>query len=128
MIKFKNITISIVVIAVFGIAINAFAHGGKRWGQQGPGWSQRGGYGQGFSGQMSDEEFKQFDRQRRTVTNAFIQAQTMQNKELLEHGSAEGHERRFARMRATRDDPDQRYDFLMRQSMINSLRDAEKIH
>lgn len=74
------------------------------------------------------EQFEQFDRQRRAVTNGFIQAQTMQNKELLEHGAAEGHERRFAKMKATRDDPAKRVAFLMRQSMINSLRDAEQIN
>ncbi|MEM9533968.1 MAG: FAD-dependent monooxygenase, partial [Pseudomonadota bacterium] len=65
---------------------------------------------------------------RRTITNSFIQAQTMQNKELLEHGAEEGHARRFARMKATRDDPQKRYEFLLRQSMIASLRDAEQIH
>lgn len=74
-----------------------------------------------------DAEFEQFDRQRRTITNGFIQAQTMQNKELLEHGAAEGHERRFAKMKATRDNPDDRHAFLMKQSMINSLREAETI-
>ncbi|MFK7954853.1 MAG: FAD-dependent oxidoreductase [Lysobacterales bacterium] len=73
------------------------------------------------------ELFERFDRQRRTVTNAFIQAQTMQNKQLLEHGAAEGHARRFEKMQATRDDPIQRHDFLMRQSMLNSLKDAEQI-
>jgi 3-(3-hydroxy-phenyl)propionate hydroxylase len=67
-------------------------------------------------------------RQRRAITNSFIQAQTIQNKELLEHGSQEGHARRFARMKATRDDPQKRYEFLLRQSMIASLRDAEQIH
>ncbi len=71
--------------------------------------------------------FQRYDRQRRTVTNAFIQAQTMQNKELLEHGAAEGHARKFAKMRATRDDPQQRHEFLMRQSMLNSLKEAEQI-
>ncbi len=71
--------------------------------------------------------FELFDRQRRTVTHNFIQAQTMQNKELLEHGSEEGHARRFAKMKATRDDPAQRRQFLRRQSMIDSLSDAAAI-
>ncbi|MEM7703958.1 MAG: NAD(P)/FAD-dependent oxidoreductase [Pseudomonadota bacterium] len=74
------------------------------------------------------ELFERFDRQRRSVTNSFIQAQTIQNKELLEHGSAEGHARKFARMKAARDDPAQRRDFLMRQSMLDSLREAEEIY
>ena len=74
-----------------------------------------------------DAEFNRYDLQRRTVTNAFIQAQTIQNKELLEHGAEEGHARRFARMQATAADADQRHDFLLRQSMLASLRDAAAI-
>jgi len=62
--KFKNIIISSAVIAILGIAINAFAHDGMRWDNQGPGWSKRGGYGQGYSGQMSAEEYEQFELKR----------------------------------------------------------------
>ena len=71
--------------------------------------------------------FDVFDRQRRTVTHNFIQAQTKHNKELLEHGAAEGHARRFARMRATQADAGQRREFLLRQSMVQSLADAAAI-
>ncbi len=71
--------------------------------------------------------FAKWDRQRRTVTHNFIQAQTMQNKQLLEHGAKEGHARRFAKMQATRDDPQTRRDFLLSQSMITSLADAAAI-
>ena len=74
-----------------------------------------------------EAEFDRYDLERRTVTNAFIQAQTIQNKELLEHGAEEGHARRFARMRATAADPERRRRFLLRQSMIESLRDAAAI-
>ncbi|MFK7887957.1 MAG: FAD-dependent oxidoreductase [Gammaproteobacteria bacterium] len=71
--------------------------------------------------------FEKWDRQRRTVTHNFIQAQTMQNKELLEHGADDGHARRFAKMQATRDDPVKRRKFLLRQSMMTSLADAAAI-
>ena len=74
-----------------------------------------------------EDEFDLYDLKRRTVTNAFIQAQTIQNKELLEHGAEEGHARRFARMQATAADPERRHQFLLRQSMIQSLRDAAAI-
>ena len=73
------------------------------------------------------EAFALFDRQRRTVTHNFIQAHTMENKELLEHGAAEGHARRFAKMQATHDDDGRRRQFLLRQSMISSLADAAAI-
>ncbi|MEM7610253.1 MAG: NAD(P)/FAD-dependent oxidoreductase [Pseudomonadota bacterium] len=71
--------------------------------------------------------FDVFDRQRRTVTHSFIQAQTKHNKELLEHGAAEGHSRRFAEMRATQADDARRREFLLRQSMVQSLADAAAI-
>lgn len=71
--------------------------------------------------------FGVFDRQRRTVTHNFIQAQTMQNKELLEHGAAEGHARRFAKMKETRDDDQKRREFLLKQSMVGSLAEAASI-
>ncbi|MEM1261304.1 MAG: NAD(P)/FAD-dependent oxidoreductase [Pseudomonadota bacterium] len=75
----------------------------------------------------SPDAFAQFDRQRRTVTHDFIQAQTMENKQLLEHGAAEGHARKFAKMKATRDDAASRRAFLLRQSMVKSLADAAAI-
>ena len=70
------------------------------------------------------EQFVAYDRERRAVTHAFIQAQTMQNKELLEHGAEEGHARRFARMRQTAEDPKRRRDYLLRQSMISNLQES----
>ncbi len=73
------------------------------------------------------ESFAQYDRQRRAVTNSFIQAQTIQNKELLEHGQKKGHAERFARMKATAEDTQSRYEYILRQSMIKSLRDAAEI-
>ncbi|MEM6808339.1 MAG: NAD(P)/FAD-dependent oxidoreductase [Pseudomonadota bacterium] len=74
-----------------------------------------------------EPSFEQYDRQRRSVTNSFIQHQTMQNKELLEHGAEEGHARRFARMKAASEDPDARRAYILRQSMIESLREAASI-
>ncbi|MEO1595980.1 MAG: NAD(P)/FAD-dependent oxidoreductase [Pseudomonadota bacterium] len=68
-----------------------------------------------------------WDRQRHAVTHAFIQAQSMQNKRFIEQGAAAGHAARFEAMRATRDDPDERRAYLLRQSMIQSLRDAADV-
>ena len=73
------------------------------------------------------EAFALFGRQRQTVTHDFIQAQTIQNKELLEVGDAEAHEIRLQRMRATQQDPEQRREFLLKQAMFRSLEDAAAI-
>ena len=71
--------------------------------------------------------FDLYDRQRRTVTNNFIQAQTIHNKQLLEHSSEMKHTQRFEQMKAIQADPEKRHDFLLRQSMFGSLREANSI-
>lgn len=74
-----------------------------------------------------EESFEQFDRQRRAVTHSFIQAQSIANKELLEHAGATSHERRLGRMRKIHADPAARREFLLRQSMFSSLKEAAAI-
>ena len=71
--------------------------------------------------------FDIFDRQRRQVTHNFIQAQTMQNKALLEHGKAENHKLRLQEMRKVQKDPNLRREFLLKQAMFASLSDAAAI-
>lgn len=68
-----------------------------------------------------------FDRQRRQVTRDFIQAQTIQNKTFMEHGAGEAHRTRQEQMARTHSDPALRRKYLLRQSMFESLADAEKI-
>ncbi len=67
-----TLIIAIVSVAVIGFAINAFAHGGMGmgWGNDsnhsGQGRYHRGGYGPGYSDQLSEEENQQFAQQRET--------------------------------------------------------------
>ena len=51
----------------------------------------------------------------------------MQNKALLEHGMAEGQKQRLEQMREFNADPSKRRKFLLKQSMFESLSDAEAI-
>ena len=75
-----------------------------------------------------DEQlFELFDHQRRQVTHDFIQAQTMQNKALLEHGMAKGQKQRLEQMREFNSDSTKRRKFLLKQSMFESLSDAKAI-
>ena len=74
-----------------------------------------------------DRAFELFGRQRHAVTHSFIQAQTMQNKALLEHGAAEGQKQRLEQMRFMRDDAEVRREFLLKQAMFKSLEEAESI-
>ena len=66
-----------------------------------------------------------FDRQRRTTTHDFIQAQTIKNKQYLAAGEDQQHARRKEELERTRSDPALRRAFLLRQSMIECL-EAEK--
>ena len=69
----------------------------------------------------------QFDRQRRTVTHAFTQAQTIQNMAMIQGGSGQAHERRRNEMLAIRQDDDLRRAYLLRQAMFESLEQAAAI-
>jgi len=68
-----------------------------------------------------------FERRRHTITRNFIQQQSIRNKQDMELGSAEAESRRRREMRATCENADRRREFLLRQSMIQSVRDAAAI-
>ncbi|MEM6908769.1 MAG: NAD(P)/FAD-dependent oxidoreductase [Pseudomonadota bacterium] len=69
----------------------------------------------------ADDELSAFERQRRTTTHDFIQAQTIRNMEYLKEGEGQLHARRKAEMEAIRADPVRRREFLLRQSMIDCV-------
>ncbi|MCJ1960919.1 FAD-dependent monooxygenase [Novosphingobium sp. 2637] len=73
------------------------------------------------------EQLALFDRQRRGITKAFIQAQSIENKAFMEHAPGEAHAARLARMAGIANDPVKRREYLLKQAMFQSLADAEKI-
>lgn len=77
--------------------------------------------------QARDQLLAHFERQRRTVTREFIQQQSMRNKQDMELGSAGAEQQRRDFMRDTSANPDLRRAFMLRQSMIQSVRDAAAI-
>jgi 3-(3-hydroxy-phenyl)propionate hydroxylase len=67
----------------------------------------------------ADALLARFDRQRRTITNDFVQAQTKRNKAAME---SEDQQRAFeANLAAVLADDGRRRDYLLEQSMIKSL-------
>ena len=68
-----------------------------------------------------------FERQRRTITHDFIQAQTMSNHRYMREGEHEVHRLRKAEMQAMHDDPVRRRQYLRRQAMIDCVADEAKI-
>ncbi|WP_232494647.1 FAD-dependent oxidoreductase [Novosphingobium kaempferiae] len=74
-----------------------------------------------------DELLDVFDRQRRTMTHSFTQQQTIENMEIMRGGQGEAHARRREKMLSMQTDDDARRQYLLRQSMIASLREAAAI-
>jgi 3-(3-hydroxy-phenyl)propionate hydroxylase len=68
-----------------------------------------------------------FERQRRTVTHSFIQAQTIENMALMEQGADEVAKQRRRRMANIHADPDLRRRYMLRQAMFESLEEAESV-
>lgn len=68
-----------------------------------------------------------FDRQRRTIMNEFIQAQTIRNKKMMEAKTPEDRRAFKDEMETIFKDDERRRDYLLTQSMINSLKRAESI-
>jgi 3-(3-hydroxy-phenyl)propionate hydroxylase len=64
----------------------------------------------------------QFNEERQRQTHDFVQAQTKQNMAFMREGS--GHSARKEAMQALINDKDKRREYLLRQSMIQSVRDA----
>jgi 3-(3-hydroxy-phenyl)propionate hydroxylase len=75
----------------------------------------------------SDDLLDLYDRQRRHVAKAFLQAMTIQNKRVLEEKDPVKRQERMDEMRATAADPSKARDFLMRTSMFEGLKAANQI-
>lgn len=68
-----------------------------------------------------------FDRQRRTIMQDFIQTQTIRNKKMMEAKNPEDKKAFRDEMEAIHNDDEKRRNYLLTQSMINSLKQAESI-
>ena len=69
-----------------------------------------------------------FDKQRREVTHAFTQAQTIQNMEFIRAGASAGHEKRRQDMLTLKADDQRRRAYVLRQAMFESLEQAAAIN
>jgi 3-(3-hydroxy-phenyl)propionate hydroxylase len=78
-------------------------------------------------GRESDDVLDRYERQRRHVAIQHTQAQTIRNKRLLAEKDPEVRKRSQDELRRTAEDPAQARDFLLRASLIESLREAEEI-
>jgi 3-(3-hydroxy-phenyl)propionate hydroxylase len=77
--------------------------------------------------EASDDVLDRYERQRRHVALAHTQAQTMRNKRLLAEKDPAVRRKNHDELRRTADDPKLARAFLLRSSLIESLREAEQI-
>jgi len=78
-------------------------------------------------GEAQEAELDRYDRQRRQIAVKHTQAQTIRNKRLLEERDPAVRKRNHDELRRAAEDPILARKFLLRSSLIESLRDAEKI-
>ncbi len=78
-------------------------------------------------GDAGEEILDRYERQRRHVAIQHTQAQTMRNKRLLAEKDPQVRRRNLDELRHVAEDPVQAHAFLLRASLIESLREADRI-
>jgi 3-(3-hydroxy-phenyl)propionate hydroxylase len=77
--------------------------------------------------QAGEELFDRYTRRRRTLNIEFVQEQTITNKKRLEEHDPKARQARFDELRATAEDPAKHKEFLLRTSLIASVRKAQNM-
>jgi 3-(3-hydroxy-phenyl)propionate hydroxylase len=77
--------------------------------------------------EAGDDLFDLYDRQRRTVAQEYLLAQTAQNKRDLEEKDPVSRAKAYEKWRRSAADPERTRDFLMRTAMFDSVRRAGEI-
>ncbi|MEE9290840.1 MAG: FAD-dependent monooxygenase, partial [Alphaproteobacteria bacterium] len=80
-----------------------------------------------WKGEAGDELLDLYDRQRRITNTEFIQAQTIQNKKTLEERDLAARQKSMDELRRTSEDPEAAHQFMLRTSLIASVRRAAEI-
>ena len=75
--------------------------------------------------QASEDLLDRYTRRRRTLNIEFVQEQTINNKKRLEEREPNAREARFDELRAIAEDPVKHKEFLLRTSLIASVRKAQ---
>ena len=75
----------------------------------------------------ANELLARYDRQRRTIMHEFVQVQTMRNKNMIEESGEDYRRQEWDDMRDIHNTAERRRDYMLRQSMVQSLRDQESI-
>lgn len=77
--------------------------------------------------ESGEDLLDRYTRRRRTLNIEFVQEQTITNKKRLEERELKARQARFDELRAIADDPAKHKDFLLRTSLIASVRKAQSM-
>ena len=77
--------------------------------------------------EATDQLLDRYSRRRRTLNIEFVQEQTILNKQRLEERDPRKRQARFDELRATAENPKKHKEFLLRTSLIASVRKARTI-
>ena len=80
-----------------------------------------------IDGREAEPALAHYDRQRRSIANSFVQAQTIANKQLLEIDGGDEGRSRERHMADVAGNPEKRRAYMLRQSMYESLADEAQI-
>lgn len=80
------------------------------------------------SGEANDDILDLYDRQRRIICKKFVQEQSIANKEAIEAKDLEAHKKMQEKYMESAADPELAKQFLMRTSMIDSVRESYEIN
>jgi hypothetical protein len=76
--------------------------------------------------QSNESLLDRYTRRRRTLNIEFVQEQTITNKKRLEERDSKARQARFDELRAMGHDPQKHKEFLLRTSLIASVRKAQR--
>ena len=80
-----------------------------------------------WRGEGDDALLAQYDRQRRTMAKKYVQAQSIQNKELLQESDMVTRRKKLDALGAITDDKDTCHEYLMKSSLIAMVREANSL-
>jgi 3-(3-hydroxy-phenyl)propionate hydroxylase len=80
-----------------------------------------------WRGEGDDALLAQYDRQRRTMAKKYVQAQSIQNKELLQESDMGIRRQKLDALGAITDDKDTCHEYLMKSSLIAMVREANSL-
>jgi 3-(3-hydroxy-phenyl)propionate hydroxylase len=80
-----------------------------------------------ITGKAGDDLLDRYTRRRRTLNIEFVQEQTILNKKRLEERDPDARRARFDELRATAEDAKKHKEFLLRTSLIASVRKAQRL-